>query len=340
VVTARNDNHGGDLLRRAQIFVDGIVEQCRRHGLSAELIVVEWNPPPDKPRLAEALSWSEGGGPCRVRIIEVPAEIHHRFEHANALPLFQMIAKNVGLRRARGRFVLATNIDLLFSSELIRFLASGRLQYNSMYRVNRHDVPADVPEHACVEDQLEYCRTHVLRVSDRWGTRNLITGRYYRAYKRPRWLTWPLERLQDHRLLPVVTQVRLHTNACGDFTLMARERWHALRGYPELNMFSLHLDSLLCHAAYHSGVREEVLGDPMRIYHLEHALGSGWTPEGQQELNMRLGQAGVPRLADDQLGSWARQMRRQRKPMMLNPENWGLRDDDLHETTVWWGFDD
>lgn len=33
VVTTRNDGHGGTLLRRMQIFVDGLLEQSRRHGL-------------------------------------------------------------------------------------------------------------------------------------------------------------------------------------------------------------------------------------------------------------------------------------------------------------------
>jgi len=42
--------------------------------------------------------------------------------------LYQMIAKNAGIRRARGEYVLATNIDILFSSELACFFAARRLQ--------------------------------------------------------------------------------------------------------------------------------------------------------------------------------------------------------------------
>src|SRR5215472_11823915 len=114
VVTGRNDDHGGNLLGRMQAFVNGWLNQARAHGLDSELIIVEWNPPPDRPRLAEALRWPEDFGPCVVRIIEVPAELHARYPHGNVLPLYQMIGKNVGIRRARGRFVLATNIDILF----------------------------------------------------------------------------------------------------------------------------------------------------------------------------------------------------------------------------------
>jgi hypothetical protein len=62
-----------------------------------------------------------------VRFIQVPPEIHRKFRHADHLPLYQMIAKNVGIRRARGRFILVTNIDILFSDELVSFLAKGLL---------------------------------------------------------------------------------------------------------------------------------------------------------------------------------------------------------------------
>ena len=37
VATARNDNHGGALLERMQIFVNGVIEQCERHGIDAHL---------------------------------------------------------------------------------------------------------------------------------------------------------------------------------------------------------------------------------------------------------------------------------------------------------------
>src|SRR3954451_127664 len=170
VATSRNDNHGENLLRRMQTFVNNFIGQCIRHNLRAELILVEWNPPADRPRLAQALRWPADTGPCQVRIIEVPPELHRRFRHSEALPLFQMIAKNVGIRRARGEFILCTNIDILMSDELVRFLASGKLERGKMYRIDRMDVMTDVPVDAAVEEQLRYCESHYLRVNARDGT--------------------------------------------------------------------------------------------------------------------------------------------------------------------------
>jgi hypothetical protein len=170
VVTARNDDHGGNLLSRMQAFVSGWIGQARRYQIPSELIVVEWNPPPDRPRLREALDWPRDCGPCEIRFIEVPPELHRRYEHAEALALYQMIAKNAGIRRARGRFVLATNIDILFSSELAAFFAEQRLQPGRMYRIDRHDAMSQVPVDAPVEEQLAYCRTHLIRINTREGT--------------------------------------------------------------------------------------------------------------------------------------------------------------------------
>jgi hypothetical protein len=173
VVTARNDNHGGNLLGRMQAFINSWIGQARQHHIPSELIIVEWNPPQDRVRLAEALRWPQDLGPCQVRFIEVPPEVHRRFAHAEALPLYQMIAKNVGIRRARAPFVLVTNIDILFSSELARFLGERRLQPGRMYRMDRHDVMSQVPVDAPVEEQLDYCRTHLIRVNVREGTYNV-----------------------------------------------------------------------------------------------------------------------------------------------------------------------
>ncbi len=170
VVTARNDDHGGNLLGRMQIFVDGWLAQARRYNIPSELIIVEWNPPAGRPPLAEALRWPTESGPCEVRIITVPPEIHSRFEHGANLPLYQMIGKNVGIRRARGRFILATNIDILFSDELAAFLGSQQLGTDRMYRIDRYDAMSDVPAGAPIEEQLAYCRTHLIRVNRRDGT--------------------------------------------------------------------------------------------------------------------------------------------------------------------------
>ncbi|MBK5291121.1 MAG: hypothetical protein JJE04_05405 [Acidobacteriia bacterium] len=173
VVTTRNDDHGGSQISRTQTFLNALVAQCNRHRIPTELIFVEWNPPADRPPLAQALRWPESREFCSVRILRVPPSIHARYQHGEALPLYQMIAKNVGIRRANGEYILATNIDILFSDELMRHIGARRLEKNKMYRIDRTDVEADVPVDGSIDEQLDYCRQHLIRAHIREATVSL-----------------------------------------------------------------------------------------------------------------------------------------------------------------------
>jgi hypothetical protein len=169
VVASRNDMHGGDPLARLQALVNSFSAQCLRFRLSAELIVVEWNPPADRPRLSRVVGVPESCA-LALRFVEVPPDLHGTLSSADRLPLFQMIAKNVGIRRARGRFVLSTNIDIIFSNELVEYLAARRLERGRLYRLDRHDIESDFPIAATLDQQMTYCAGHQLRVHARGGT--------------------------------------------------------------------------------------------------------------------------------------------------------------------------
>jgi hypothetical protein len=168
IVTARNDNHGVNMLGRMQAFLDSWILQAQRYDLPSEIVVVEWNPPADRPPLKEALRWPESTAPCCVRFIEVPREVHQSIPYASAIPLHQMIAKNVGIRRARGEFLLLTNIDIIFSAELMQFLASRSLDPGAMYRMDRLDVGSDIPE-GNLDELLVFCQRRITRVCGREG---------------------------------------------------------------------------------------------------------------------------------------------------------------------------
>jgi hypothetical protein len=673
VATARNDDHGGNLLGRMQVFVDAWINQCKKHNLASELILVEWNPPPDRPKLAKALRWPSDTGPCHVRIIEVPPELHQRYRHAAALPLYQMIAKNVGIRRARGEFIVATNIDVVFSDELVEFLAQRKLRTGHIYRIDRTDVTRDVPVDGTLEEQLAYCASHVIRLCARdgifaltpagmrclepkdiirpdsgiwygsgWSAVELYTDKHFRwirdeaevfvqapaggcmlqlevepgpgigtlpgrlqvldqngsqvaewslfchttirlhvppsegkglqllrfqspdggrpvphdprimnfrffsidwaaqnateihslqetlrasrrtlaslvlsvlragsssalalpktirrtvhlfrsrgvdifdarsefrigqgwhglehlpggerfrharsgaelsfrfgdgskslamvvkpgptigyrpfdlvvrtksgepigsarvsgltyvefpvaadpgeitavvlnienaeagspvsipgddrqigfsvhacgrggrrvgsptrcssnsnpgawhAYTvgaRPAGVDWQ-EELKDYEkeIAAMGLPQFLHLSACGDFQLMSRENWADVRGYAELDHFSMHLDSLLSYTANHMGIREECLPAPMRIYHLEHDVGTGWTPEGYKELSARIAKKGIQMITFEDLTAMVAQMRRLHASFVFNLDTWGMADCDLRET--------
>lgn len=337
VATARNDDHGGDLLNRLHLFVHGLAAQCDRHEIDAELVLVEWNPPADRPRLADAIDWPRSTH-CRVRIIEVPSQLHAQLRYGDRLPLFQMIGKNVGLRRARGEFVLATNVDILFSDEVMTFIADRRLRAGVVYRVDRYDVTADIPSGLPVDEQLRMCAERVIRINALDTTRDLITGDTYRIFWPPWWVTVAIKSVlapmrreitRSNTLAWERARLRLHTNASGDFTLIDAEGWKRVMGYPEIKSYSMHLDGLLLYQAHHAGLREVDL--PYRIYHLEHTSGFKPDDEGLSALNDRLARESIPQVSYPQFKSWAIEMHRRRAPLLFNGDDWGFASEDLPE---------
>jgi hypothetical protein len=522
----------------------------------------------------DELRWPPDMGPCEVRFIEVTHEVHDRLPNSATIPLHQMIAKNVGIRRARGRFVLATNLDIIFSAELMQFLGARCLERRKMYRMDRTDVASHIPAGATVNELLAFCENHMLRIFAREGAMKLSSnGRRVlededivepgegvwlgtgwhgieKSDRRPhRWVEpeaeivfqrppeaaprllidaevgpsaggWPLVvevasttghvlasakvdgacklrlhipdhlssgtlrlRLQGRKLplartprflmlrvfglkwevlpkwlagvslvrgtqsvrestvlvrsaeprtvqlairpgpdssletleinltdpagnvvfqagdrLPAVSGNRdqaeyhlsldlgfklsnssadgskpessdinwllevldteapvdwttypqaptsgadripnaayLNTSACGDFTLLSREDWFALRAYPEFPIWPMHIDALFCYAAHHAGIGEAVLPEPMRIYHTEHLSAAGWTPEGEAERAARIEAKGVTEIPWATWMEWIDRMRRFNAPMIFTLRNWGLADMTLPETTV------
>jgi hypothetical protein len=169
VVTTRNDDHGVNPLRRTQAFINGLIEQCNRHKVPMELVIVEWNPPANRLPLADQLHWPPNRDYCPVRIIRVPPSIHARYQYGDMLPLYQMIAKNAGIRRSRGDYILCTNIDILFSHELMQCFAGRKLERNRIYRLDRFDVNSEVPLEG-IDGQLAYCEQNLIRINAREGT--------------------------------------------------------------------------------------------------------------------------------------------------------------------------
>lgn len=373
VATSRNDNHGKNLLYRMQTFVDGFVEQCKRHNLKAELILVEWNPPDDTLSLAEALNFPKDKGPCRVRIIRVPKEVHMQLDHADKIPLFQMIAKNVGIRRAAGKFVLATNIDIIFSDALIHYIKT-KLKPGRLYRTDRLDVPEKIPESSSYDDILQFCAHNVLRINAKSGTilknekdhrekffimvlsflkqikriKQRIT-KFFRQHPKKYFMRLVyfsigilafLNTILRKKIKQILCTLHpkntliLHTNACGDFTLLSNKDWALLKGYPEWNKFSWHLDSILLYQAKQQGIKEVDLPRKMPIYHIEHEAGSGYSPEGAHLLFERLHAKGIPYLNDSALKKLVLQMNRSEKKATFNNEDWGMSRLSLEELVV------
>jgi hypothetical protein len=402
VATTRNDNHGGDLTKRTQAFIDGLAAQATRHRVPIELILVEWNPPADRRSLAEEMRWPKSTPFYRARIITVPAHVHATIDPEFRLPLYQMIGKNVGIRRARAPFVLATNIDLLFSDALFREIKRG-LRPDRLYRADRYDIEASIAADASIDDALAFSQSHILRIQKATGTHINRNGTWVntspspylyalnsirhglghaREILRRRFESSGLWRGQTARLLALGAlpfalamcvlrlaharlrrrpaghspideivkerfgqvrravrrwrkHARLHTPACGDFTLLSRENWFRFAGYPEWVMYSWHIDSIFLLQVDASRVQVYKFPTKACTYHIEH--GGGWGPEREAALFDRLRARGVQYLTNEdmfKIGAELDETKKRRETKMLNDRDWGFARLDLPEVKM------
>jgi len=311
VVAARNDNYGGDFLGRLQVFVNALLAMWEKCSLDAELVIVEWNPPADRHRLRKAIRWPNSRMLDRVSIVEVSNEVHRRFANSDRMPIFEYVAKNVGLRHAKGAFVLSTNPDILFSHSLVKFFSARKLKPDCYYRVNRYDVAEGIPAALRVDSQIRFCSLNAFRYH--------LAKRDVALNKPRRFLHYASQAVPWFRPVRTLSKFlhanRVHTNASGDFMLMSADSWRSLRGYPELTTHS-YIDSYLVYVAATSGLKQVVLPDP--IYHLEHN---------------RSEQTARPWTVLDKIPEF-REMIQKRRPHIANSENWGLANVNLPSFSV------
>ena len=142
VVVGRNDNFSKNFLFRAQNFIDSIEENFKKVPLASfELVFVDYAGNAREKHLKETLIIP----PFlykRVRFIEVPLLFHMRLERElkTTVPFLEYIAKNIGIRRSRGEFVITTNPDDILPPDLFEQIAKKQFNKGFLYRAQRWDL--------------------------------------------------------------------------------------------------------------------------------------------------------------------------------------------------------
>jgi len=244
VTYGRNDGYTTDYVRRVSRAARCLAHQLERAELPSEMIIAEWNPPKDSPLLIEALDVPSGLKYVTIVGVIIGAEHHKHFLGADEVGIHVTEAANVGLRRARGEFIVGKSSDTFYSPEIIEKIAGRNLHKDAIYRVDRHDVFIDDPALWDLSDEALLEKFPMLPGN--------VHG----------WI----------QQLPEWGLRELHTNACGDFTLMAARYWKELRGYPQdPTVLALDSDSLVLHAAAALGAKECRWPESCRVYKPAHS---------------------------------------------------------------------
>jgi len=314
IMVSRNDDYGGNLLYRMKNTINSL-KKCYGDK-EVEIILVEWNPPLSKPIFKDSLNLIKSDLP--VRIIQVNDKIHKSILNSEKIPLFEYNAKNVGIRRAKGKYVLSTNPDILFSPELLDIMTSPYLNDRSFYRIDRYDIDKDIPKGLSFLEQINFAKKNVKCIHKKnmpYSKSKIENLKYFLSMIRrePNRIYNAFSSLFS-RKNGVTSIYDLHLRCSGDFTLMSKKNWLKIKGHPELNTHS-HLDSYVCVLAASIGLKQIILSDPCRIYHQSHERDFTGRPEtswGQFLID-------------------AQQMIEFKKPIIYNDDSWGLNNYDLYE---------
>lgn len=275
VIVGRNDTYGVNFLERLNTFVRSLDRQVKNYPDLLELIVVEWNPLANRAPLKDVIFQPTN---LALRVITVPAEIHNSINHPT--PVLEFYGKNVGIRRARGEFVLTTNPDIIFTDQMIEEFSKRRLRPECVYRTDRYDFVGDGIDQVDSADYVDFALSKTFQAH--------IT--FDHGYESPEF-----EAPTSLNQLPrtPILQNALHANGSGDFILAARSAFFLARGMYEGTKHRYHNDSFSLLRLSFANLKQIVFTTPLCIFHQHHErrpVEEAWDPVAATKIGGPAGQ--------------------------------------------------
>ena len=250
VVCGRNDNYGGHLLESAAYALNSMLKSFD------EVIFVDWNTEEGKPVVTDSLVLENRQ---KLRTFEVrPSKVKEILGDKPAQPMCEVLARNIGIRRAKGDIVVSTNIDIIVPPREQLELLFSKLRKGDLITMAKQDV------------ELEELRKGFGEKIDVQEYLPLLFG------------VWPLQKrlMQPHTMvnkavLEKYPERAYHTIsslicACGDFQAAHKETWHAIKGFEEDMTKRLYNDTTVQYQVIMSGGSVYASNFPP-VYHIEHA---------------------------------------------------------------------
>lgn len=330
VLCGRNDNYGGDFKLRLQRCIEWNFNHLEQSEINSEIIFVNYNPLP-LPEIEKFIDWPKSGKFVKIKVITVPENIHIDFmerNDVNKVPLLEYPAKNVGIRRAIGEFILCINPDILLPKSILKFISSKTMSKHAYYRANRLDFNIENRE-LTEENFFNTAQTVNLKGFPYNFSKNTNKKLEYYLFQRINNIRLKYEHLKlkyfkisNFLKLPVTydnAPFLAHCLCSGDFLMMHSENWLKLGGYPGNTFTSLHTDALfviMCYANYY-----EVIFDAP-IFHQEHERRYNCKTDEEDVLHTR-----VYRIFEKN----AKKILNNESIEFVNSDNWGFIDIELEQ---------
>ena len=250
VVITRNDNYGGNLNDRATYCLNSLVNTFD------EVILVDWNSPDNKPQLWDIQDKIDLKGNLKHIVItpEIASMLTNNDPQAQVC--CETLARNIGIRRATGDYIVSTNIDVIAPRrDQLEKTINNDLNTNTFYTISRRHIEwKDIEGFHGGErkyDDWEELRNHLIENSEE------------RKYE---------EKVVDGDDYSIV-------NCCGDFQLAHRDIWSEIRGFEEELIYVLYSDTNVQKKAVKHGFELKAIYSPA-LFHIYHGKGGGGFLDG------------------------------------------------------------
>ncbi|GAA5816283.1 hypothetical protein MFLAVUS_009809 [Mucor flavus] len=263
VIVTRVDNYAGGQHHRLQNFIDSAFILAEKTRERIELLIVEWNPPKNTRRVIDAFRFRSSDY-LTYRIITIPNSLHDIIPNRGKSPLHEFEGKNVGIRFARGEFVVCTNQDDIWSHNFHNAIKSRVFEKGVIYvqHQDHHNIHDDLPPSIVKldpfpSDQVIY-NSCALGDQD-WGN-----------YQLPAPITVTSRNNPDIKNKTTTMNILEVADQAGDFTMAHRDTWKIPRGYREAGGVAWMDIEFICTATWTKKI-PVVYVKPGFTCHQEHA---------------------------------------------------------------------
>tara|TARA_R110002153_G_scaffold258610_1_gene418071 strand:+ start:636 stop:1526 length:891 start_codon:yes stop_codon:yes gene_type:complete len=246
IVFSRNDGFKDD-------------KRCLAHFLSCletfdEVIYVDWNSDIDKGSLLWRLKDKLPKTGKIKHMVIPPSIVDILVNDPDAFKVNETLTRNIGIVRAKGDWIVNTNIDIIPPSrkELEQFINKGNK--DTFYTVSRREAPLKVFNKYKAEEWNDFYEELCNTVPERkWSLGAKVTP-------------------NDNFSL---------INSCGDFQVAHKDLWHKIKGFEEGMTKHCFIDTNVQKKAILNGFKLEATLSPP-LFHIEHGAYQ-ITKDGEKE---------------------------------------------------------
>ena len=282
VIISRNDNYGGYLNERATYAINSAINTYD------EVIYVDWNSP------THSLLWDIKDNlqlKDNLKHFIITPEIASYLTNNNpdVQKCCEVLARNIGIRRATGDYIVSTNIDIIHPKrEDIESIINDS-DNNTMITLSRREVTWDIIKEfhggEMKFQEWDKLRDYIyVNSEERIYEEKTVTG-------------------DDYSLI----------NCCGDFQIAPKHIWDEIKGFEEELIYPLFADTNVQKKAVKHGFGLKAIYNPP-MFHINHGS-KGWGGGGIAD--------GINKKANDQYRAIIAQEKTQ------NEISWGLGNTEI-----------